>query len=382
MPSTSWGYRAARPDRCGAGPRPRAGGQKVGDGHRQPARRRGAACRPGPPPLATPRGRWRGSTRSASARACRPRACCSSFGASSRGARSSTPTSAPRPSRWPAASPWTRPTTSPTTSPAADRLLAALAPDLLVFAKLDLWPELATRAGCRRCHRGARGGHREPAAAGSAGPRGPCSAPATRPSRPRAPSPRRTRSGSRASACRRERIRVLGDPRFDSVAARVAAVPPEEPLLRSDAVRRRWWPGPPGRRTRRAPVEAFARVRARRSPRRVSSSCPTSRRWSISRRSTAGPAGAASPHRCASARPTGPSPLLVVDRVGVLAEALRRGDHGVRRRRVRAGGPSLGARAGRVGRAGGIRAQLAEQPGRGPAAAGRRRGGARAGGRE
>ena len=29
-----------------------------------------------------------------------------------------------------------------------------------------------------------------------------------------------------------ERIRVLGDPRFDSVAARVAAVPPDEPLLR------------------------------------------------------------------------------------------------------------------------------------------------------
>ncbi len=31
----------------------------------------------------------------------------------------------------------------------AERLLAALAPDLLVFAKLDLWPELATRAAAR-----------------------------------------------------------------------------------------------------------------------------------------------------------------------------------------------------------------------------------------
>ena len=118
---------------------------------------------------------------------------------------------------------------------AADRVLAALTPDLLVFAKLDLWPELAVRAaaggtavamvaatvsaGSGRLRWPARAmlrpGYEAVAAAGAIA---------------EADAERLSRLG-----VRRDRIRVLGDPRFDSVAARVAAVPPGDPLLRYGA---------------------------------------------------------------------------------------------------------------------------------------------------
>ena len=44
---------------------------------------------------------------------------------------------------------------------AADLLLGALAPSLIVFSKLDLWPELATRAAASRRVGGDGGGHGE-----------------------------------------------------------------------------------------------------------------------------------------------------------------------------------------------------------------------------
>lgn len=114
---------------------------------------------------------------------------------------------------------------------AADGLLDALAPDLLVFAKLDLWPELATRAAARGTAVALV------AATVSAGS-----------GRLRWPARPLLRAGyaavARAGAVDRpdgerlvrlgvapDRIEVTGDPRFDSVAARVAAVPPDDPLL-------------------------------------------------------------------------------------------------------------------------------------------------------
>jgi 3-deoxy-D-manno-octulosonic-acid transferase len=116
--------------------------------------------------------------------------------------------------------------------PGIDRLLRALEPDLLVFSKLDVWPELSTRAattgtqvvivagtvsaGSGRLRWPARGlleaGYRvvTAAAAISAEDAG-----------------RLARLG-----VPEDRISVLGDPRFDSVAERVRAVAREEPLLR------------------------------------------------------------------------------------------------------------------------------------------------------
>ncbi len=113
-----------------------------------------------------------------------------------------------------------------------DRLLGALQPDLLVFAKLDLWPELATRAsttgtevamvaatvsqGSGRLRWPARTllapGYRAVTAAAAISPED---------------AARLVRLG-----VAEERIRVLGDPRFDSVLERVLGVDPSDPLLR------------------------------------------------------------------------------------------------------------------------------------------------------
>lgn len=201
---------------------------------------------------------------------------------------------------------------------AADRLLDALVPDLLVFVKLDLWPELATRAagrgttvalvaatvsgGSRRLRWPARAalhsGYAVVAAAGAI-----AEADASRLSRLGVPS---------------DRIRVLGDPRFDSVAARVAAVPPDEPLLRfgrgaPTMVAGSTWPA-----DETVLLDAFARLRARRPEARLIlvPHEPTSDHLAaIERRAVQ--AGLPVPVRLSAAG--GPTPLLVVDRVGVLA---------------------------------------------------------------
>jgi 3-deoxy-D-manno-octulosonic-acid transferase len=113
-----------------------------------------------------------------------------------------------------------------------DRLLHALEPDLVAFAKLDLWPELSTRAatsgaavaivaatvspGSGRLRWPARAllepGYRAVTAAGAIS---------------NADAGRLARLGVDP-----QRIEVLGDPRFDSVAERVRGVPADEPLLR------------------------------------------------------------------------------------------------------------------------------------------------------
>lgn len=113
-----------------------------------------------------------------------------------------------------------------------DRLLRALEPDVLVFAKLDVWPELSTRAattgtqvaivaatvspGSGRLRWPARGllepGYRALAAAAAIS---------------QDDATRLVRLGVDA-----DRIQVLGDPRFDSVADRMRSVAPDEPLLR------------------------------------------------------------------------------------------------------------------------------------------------------
>jgi 3-deoxy-D-manno-octulosonic-acid transferase len=113
-----------------------------------------------------------------------------------------------------------------------DRLLQALEPDLLVFAKLDVWPELSTRA--------ATSGTQVAIVAATVSPGS---------GRLRWPARRLLEPGYRAVAAAGaissddatrlvhlgvapDRIRVLGDPRFDSVAERVRGVAPDEPLLR------------------------------------------------------------------------------------------------------------------------------------------------------
>jgi 3-deoxy-D-manno-octulosonic-acid transferase len=112
-----------------------------------------------------------------------------------------------------------------------ERLLQALQPTLLVFAKLDVWPELSTRA--------ATSGVDVALVAATVSPGS---------GRLRWPARRLLEPGYRAIAAaaavaqpdaarlerlgvQPDRIQVLGDPRFDSVLQRVRAVPSDDPLL-------------------------------------------------------------------------------------------------------------------------------------------------------
>jgi 3-deoxy-D-manno-octulosonic-acid transferase len=115
---------------------------------------------------------------------------------------------------------------------AVQRLLASLDPALLVFAKLDVWPELATRAATTGTH--------VTMVAATVSPGS---------SRLRWPARSLLRAGYQvieaaaaisAEDAERlarlgvapERIEIVGDPRFDSVSQRVQAVRPDDRMLR------------------------------------------------------------------------------------------------------------------------------------------------------
>ncbi|HET7426038.1 MAG TPA: glycosyltransferase N-terminal domain-containing protein, partial [Gemmatimonadales bacterium] len=318
MPSTSWGYRAAV--RVGAALAPAIGlvDRKVGEGHRQ---RRNAAAR-----LAA----WARANRDSS----RPLAW---FHAASVGeglqAESVllelrhlvpavqlvythfSPSAEPLARRLSVDAADYLPYDLPAT---AESLLAALTPDLLVFSKLDLWPELAAHAAGRGVRvalvaatvSSGSGRLRWPARALlQAGYASVTAAGAV--AEPDAD--RLARLGVAP-----DRIRVLGDPRFDSVAARVAGVPADEPLLRLGAgsptlVAGSTWPPDEA-----VLLDAFTRVRARH---------PAARLILVPHEPT--PAHVAQLERRIKARDlptparlsTGamPSPVLIADRVGVLS---------------------------------------------------------------
>jgi 3-deoxy-D-manno-octulosonic-acid transferase len=318
MPSTSWGYRAAV--RIGATLAPALGlvDRKVGDGHR---RRRGAVAR-----LSA----WAASGRDTS----RPLAW---FHAASVGEGLQAESVLLELRRLvphcqlvythfsPSAEPLARRLTVdaadylPYDLPgAAAQLLEALAPDLLVFSKLDLWPELATRA--------AASGAAVALVAATVSPGS---------GRLRWPARALLRAGyaavSAAGAVAEpdaerlvrlgvplERIRVLGDPRFDSVAARVAAVSAEEPLLRFGRAAPTLVAGSTWPPDEAVLLDAFALVRARHPEARlvlVPHEPTVDHLLALDRRATR--AGLPVPARLSTS--TGPSPILVVDRVGVLA---------------------------------------------------------------
>jgi 3-deoxy-D-manno-octulosonic-acid transferase len=318
MPSTSWGYRAAA--RLGAALAPAIGllDRKVGDGHR---RRRGAADR-----VAA----WAARHRAPG----RPLAW---FHAASVGEGLQAESVLLELRRLVPACQIVYTHFSPSAEPlarrlavdaadylpydlpeAAERLLEALAPDLLVFAKLDLWPELATRAA----HRGTTVAL--VAATVSEGS-GRLRWPARALLHPGYAAVAAAAAIAEADAARlaslgvaSDRVRVFGDPRFDSAAARVAAVPPDEPLLRfgrgaPTLVAGSTWPA-----DETVLLDAFARLRSRRPEARLIlvPHEPTEAHLEALDRRAAG-AGLPAPVRLGAAG--GPAPLLVVDRVGVLA---------------------------------------------------------------
>lgn len=199
-----------------------------------------------------------------------------------------------------------------------DPLLRALHPDVLVFAKLDVWPELSTRAattgaqvaivaatvsaGSGRLRWPARGllqpGYRAMAAAAAIS---------------HLDATRLARLGVAA-----ERIQVLGDPRFDSVADRVRAVVPDEPLLRFGRGAPTLVAGSTWQPDEAVLLRAFAGVYRQRPDARLIlvPHEPTSDHLVHLERS-ASAAGLPTGVRLSEAE--SPTTLLLIDRVGVLA---------------------------------------------------------------
>lgn len=201
---------------------------------------------------------------------------------------------------------------------AVDAALDALRPTALVFTKLDLWPELATRATARGVAVGLVAATVSPLSG-----------------RLRWPSRSLTRPGYEAVTAagaiaeedaarlatlgvRSERINVLGDPRSDSVLAVVQVTPANDPLLQwgggaPTLVAGSTWPA-----DQRVLLEAFAAVRQRHPDARLilAPHEPTTTHLEALDRE-AMRHGLPRPARLSGA--TSPPPLLAVDRVGLLA---------------------------------------------------------------
>lgn len=199
-----------------------------------------------------------------------------------------------------------------------NRLLQALEPDVLVFVKLDVWPELSTQA--------ATTGTSVAIVAATVSPgSGRLRWPVRQLLRPGYQAIAAAAAIAREDAERlerlgvpRDRIQVLGDPRFDSVVDRVRAISSEDPLLRfgqgaPTMVAGSTWPA-----DELVVLQAFFEVRQRCLEARLIlvPHEPTSEYLGrVDRAALA--IGLPPPQRLSAAK--GPAPFLVVDRVGVLA---------------------------------------------------------------
>ena len=199
-----------------------------------------------------------------------------------------------------------------------DRLLQVVQPNLLIFAKLDVWAELATRA--------ATSGVEVALVAATVGPGS---------SRLRWPARQLLRPGYRAIAAaaavapadaarlerlgvERERIQVLGDPRFDSVVERVARVRPDDPLLRLGAGAPTLVAGSTWAADERVVLQAFAALLRSRADARLLLVPHEPGTGHLGRlEDTARGFHLPRPMRLSSME--GPGSLVVVDRLGILS---------------------------------------------------------------
>ena len=198
-----------------------------------------------------------------------------------------------------------------------DAALEALRPDLLVFTKLDLWPELATRAAARGARVALVAGTVRP---GSGRLRWPVRALLA----PGYAALSRAGVVADADAARLaalgvppERITVTGDPRHDSVQARVRAVSLDDPLLRFRGppalVAGSTWPPDDD-----VLLTAFRGVRARHPDVRLVLVPHEPHEAALARiERQAAQLGLPAPVRLSAA--TDSEPLLLVDRMGALA---------------------------------------------------------------
>jgi 3-deoxy-D-manno-octulosonic-acid transferase len=204
------------------------------------------------------------------------------------------------------------------TPEAAEALLEILRPSALVFTKLDLWPELATQAARRGVKvilvaatvRPGSGRLGWPARALLApGYQALSAVAAIDP----ADAVRVAALGARPTA-----VTVDGDPRYDSVAAKVAAVDRNDPLLRFGVGVPTLVAGSTWSDDEAILLEAFVRVRRERGDARLVVVPHEPTPHHLGRiDELAGRLGLPAPVRLSAADT--PVPLLVVDRVGVLA---------------------------------------------------------------
>ncbi len=149
------------------------------------------------------------------------------------------------------------------TRPNADAMVAALRPRALVFSKLDLWPELATRATA--------GGVRVGMIAATVSPVSGRLHPLARAlTRPGYAALDRVGAIDHPDAVRLAilgvdptRITTTGDPRFDSASRRAAAIAEDDPLRRLTAGGATLVAGSTGDGDEAAVLPAFAEVRTR-----------------------------------------------------------------------------------------------------------------------
>ncbi|MEO6068799.1 MAG: glycosyltransferase N-terminal domain-containing protein [Gemmatimonadota bacterium] len=204
------------------------------------------------------------------------------------------------------------------TPEAAEALLDILRPAALVFTKLDLWPELATRAAARGVRvvlvaatvRPGSGRLGWPARALLAPGYGALSAAAAV---DHADAVRLSTLGAPPGV-----ISIEGDPRYDSVAAKVAAVAPGDPLIRLGDGAATLVAGSTWEDDEEILLEAFVRVRAEH---------PAARFILVPHEPSATHLAKLDelvgrlplPVAVRLSATTGPAPLIVVDSVGVLA---------------------------------------------------------------
>lgn len=209
--------------------------------------------------------------------------------------------------------PWDRPAE-------IDRVLGALAPQAVVFSKLDLWPELATRA--------ARRGADVAVIAATVSPVS---------SRLRWPARALLRAGYRAVTragaidaehadrlvrlgVSRDRIEITGDPRFDSALDRARRAPPADPAAaRHTLVAGSTWEG-----DETVLLAAFALL-WRSDPALRLLLVPHEPAEAHLARIERLAAGQGLPAPARSPTGDGSAPLVLVDRVGVLAGLYPRG---------------------------------------------------------
>jgi 3-deoxy-D-manno-octulosonic-acid transferase len=199
-----------------------------------------------------------------------------------------------------------------------DQLVGALKPSLLVFVKLDVWAELSTRAAAAGATVALVAATVSPDSGRLRWPARSLLAPGYRVIG--AAAAISDEDGARLSrlGVPPAHIRVLGDPRFDSVAERVSGVAADDPLLLLGSgaptiVAGSTWPADES-----VLLNAFSRLQSEHPAARLIlvPHEPTEAHLSAVER-TAARFGLPRPVRLSAAR--GPATLLLVDRTGVLA---------------------------------------------------------------